>query len=76
MEEFEVDFSRKELKNFLRELADHVNSGKVGIQIPSDSGGKMNIAPEQPISVFLERDDEGRELTIKIEFEDKREVEV
>ncbi|MFP4115964.1 MAG: amphi-Trp domain-containing protein [Candidatus Aenigmatarchaeota archaeon] len=74
MEEVKSSFSRKELKNFLKELARQVESGKVAIEIPGYSKGKAKIKPEQPIDVVFTREKEERRMTIEIELNDHREL--
>lgn len=76
MDEVEAKFSRRELGSFLEELASQIKNGKVGIEIPGHSKGKAKINPEQPVSVVFHREGNDRNMTIKIELEDKREISV
>ncbi len=74
MGEVEAYFSRLELRQFLKDLADQVETGKVSIEIPGYSKGKAKIDPKQPIDLVFDKDDEKRDLTIKIKFEDRRDL--
>mgnify|MGYP000246938683 CR=1 FL=1 len=75
MEKVKSSFSKGELKNFLKNLADHVESGKVRIEIPGYSKGNAEINPEQPIDVFFERDEHERSMNIEIKLEGRRDIE-
>lgn len=75
MKEIGAYFSKKELSEFLEELASQVETGRVSIEIPGYSKGSARIDPEQPIDVLFRNDDEERKMTIEIEFEDRRNLE-
>lgn len=72
MDGVEADFSRRELKNFLNELGDQVDMGRVEIHIPGVPDGDINVVLDQPIDVVFDRDEDG--LEIKIKLDDKREM--
>ncbi len=67
-------FSRTELKNFLRELANQVENGKVGIEIPGYSKGNQKITPEQPVDVLFKKGKDERRMTIEIDLKDRRNI--
>lgn len=75
MEEIEAYFSRQDLKGFFEELAKQIESGKVIIHVPGESPGKVKIIPSQPIDVIFNYDEDSGEMSIKIELEERRELE-
>lgn len=74
MEEIEAYFSRQDLKGFFNSLAKQIESGKVMIQIPGESQGKLRIVPKQPIDVVFSHDEDEGKLSVKINFEERREI--
>lgn len=76
MEEVEAYFSRQDLKGFFEELAKQIKSGKVIINVPGESQGKAKIVPKQPIDVIFNYDEDKGEMSIKIELEERRELEI
>jgi amphi-Trp domain-containing protein len=74
MEEVEAEFSRKELKRFLENLAEQVETGRVRVQIPGGSKGVVSIVPRQPIEVTF-HGKEGEDMSVTVEFKERREIE-
>lgn len=70
--ETEAEFSRKGLRSFLNELADQIESGRLMVQIPGHTKGKISMAPKQPITVEFERDEDDETLEIEIKFKEDR----
>lgn len=68
----EAELSRKELKGFLRELSEQVDSGRIKVHIPGKSQGKISIAPRQPTDIEFIHDDESNTLEMKIKFKERR----
>ncbi len=73
MDDVESLFSRREMGNFLEELAGQVKNGRISIEIPGYSKGNAKITPKQPIRVVFDKEEDGS-MTVKIEFEEKRDI--
>lgn len=73
--EAEADFSRRELQSFLQELAGQVETGRVEVQIPGKSTGKISVVPKQPIDIVFKHDEEEGKMSIEIDFEERRRIE-
>lgn len=72
MKDVNVEFSKKELSNFLSDLSKQIEHGKVGIHLPGKSEGAIRIAPKKPITLKFDHLDDEERLDITIELEESR----
>lgn len=72
MEDVTVDFSKKELNNFLTDLGKQIEHGKVGIHIPGKSEGAIQLVPEKPINIKFNYNKKEEEMDITIRIKERR----